>query len=254
MSDAAYVILLLSVALEVCLLWRLSRRQLWRRYIYFLSYVLYQLIVMDFLLFGVWRLAPALYRDFYWNAETLSAALRFLLVWEIFRHTFPRGSTLNRIASNAMALLSLGLGLFSVCVLWGFQAYSHFHSPYPALERGFGLAQALLTLGILFLARYYGVAFGRNLWGIAVGFGAYVSISTVNFAAIDLYHSFLPYWQVLVPLSFTGMLAVWTWAVWTYGPNPTPAVADEREQAVELGWWMERWARTLSTVRKVMHS
>jgi len=253
-TTTSYTIFLTGVALEVCILWRLSRRQQWRQYFYFLFYVLYDFIVLDLILFGVWRFAPSLYRGFYWGSETISAALRFLVIWEVFRHTFPKGSALQQIASKGIGLVSLGLGLFSVSVFWSLDAYSRLHSPYAALERGFGFSQAVLILGILLMARYYGVQFGRNMWGVALGFGTYVSICVVNFAVIDLQHSFLPYWQALVPLSFNAMLAVWTWAVWTYAPNPPIVTANTAEQAAQLGWWTDHWNRMLSTVRRVVHS
>ena len=252
MSLTSSVILLLSIGLEVSLLWCLFRRHLWRHYSYFCGYVVYNLIVQDFFLFGVWSLAPRFYRVVYWQTETVSVALRFLVLWEVFRHTFPVGFLTKRMTSKWITVGSLGLGLLSA--IWTLASYRAVPSPYYALERGLGFPQAVLTLGILLLARYYHVPLGRNIWWIAVGFGGYVSISTVNFAVFDLYHSFLPYWQVLVPLSFNAMLAVWIWAVWDYAPNPPIAVADAAEQAAELDWWRERWKGTLSSVRKVVRS
>lgn len=154
------------------------------------------------------------------------------------------------MASTWTTVGSLGLG--SLAAFWTFASYRAVPSPYYALERGLGFPQAVLTLGILLLAGYYQVQIGRNIWGMAVGFGGYVSVSTVNFALFDLYHSFLPYWQVLVPLSFNAMLAVWIWAVWDYAPNPPIVVADAAEQAMALRWWWERWKGTLSNARKVV--
>lgn len=254
LSFSAYAALVVSLALEICLLACLVRRHLWRRYFSFFLYVLYELMIMDFFLLGVWTLAPQLYRGFYWNVESISVVSRFLVLWEIFRQTFPRGFTLSRLASRAVGIFSLGLWLFSVCVAWSVQAYSRFHSPYPALERGIGLAQALLTLAILLLARYYGIRLGRNVWGMAVGFGAYVSATSVSFVVIDLYRSFVPSWQLLAPLSFDFMLAVWAWALWTDSPNPKIAFANPAQRVAALRWWEEWWGRTLSTLRKVMQS
>ena len=108
------------------------------------------------------------------------------------------------------------------------------------------------------VARYYGVQLGRNLWGIAVAFGAYASVMTMNNAMVDLGHWFVPYWRLLSPLSFVAMLGMWTWAVWVYAPNPAFAVEQEAEQLSDqlsdMGQWTESWNQTVATARRVKHS
>ena len=94
------------------------------------------------------------------------------------------------MVSKGFGVIALGLILFSVGILWSYQTYSMVHSAYPAMARSFGFAQAIMILGILLAARYYGLELGRNLRGIAVGFGAWISVSTANNSLIDLRHSF----------------------------------------------------------------
>jgi len=120
------------------------------------------------------------------------------------------------------------------------------------LDRSFGFAQSIFILIILLTARYYGVQMGRNLWGIAVGFGAWISISTVNYALFDLTGSFFPYWQFLRPLSFVGLLAVWTWALWDKSPGPY--LADRLVPAAALDAWTQSWNRTQDSLRRVKPS
>lgn len=253
-STASYIVWLSGIGVEVCLLCRLFRRQLWRQHSGLFVYVAYNLIVIDIASMAIWRFIPSLDRSFYWKSETLSMALRFLVIWDIFRNAFPKGSTLKKIASEGVAVLAPGLVIICVCTFWSFEAYTKFHSVYPALERSFGFAQAVLVMGFLLMARYYALSLGRTLWGITVGFGAYVSISTANFALLDLRHSFLPYWQVVSPLSFLAMLGMWTWSVWVYAPNPPIAADDAAERHAGLSWWLESWDWAISTVRKVLHS
>jgi hypothetical protein len=200
------------------------------------------------------RFFPALYHDAYWGSESISFALRFLVIWEVFRHTFPRGTVLNRIVSKGLGITGLLLGVFCVSSFWGVETYNTFHSVYPAIERSFGFAQAVLVLGLLMAARYYGVQPGRNIWGIAVAFGAFASILTMNNAMVDLSRWYVPYWRLLSPLSFVAMLGMWVWAVWTYAPNPAIASEEEAKQLAELGQWTESWNQTIATTRRVKHS
>jgi hypothetical protein len=147
-----------------------------------------------------------------------------------------------------------GLFIFSVGTLsavWSYKAHATFHALYPALDRSFGLAQSAFILGILVIAKSYGIQLGRNLWGIAVGFGAWISLSTLNNALIDLTHSFYPILQFIRPLSFVGLLGSWMWALWEV--SPIPQVADVPVTTAELDAWTENWNRTQSSWKRVKH-
>jgi len=191
------------------------------------------------------------FRDLFWQSESIIMALRFLVIWEVYRHTFPKGIAWTGSASKGFLIAGAGFLIMPIVIFWSFESYNTSFSFYLALERGFGYAQAVLVLAILFAARYCGIELGRNLWGIAVAFGTQLSISTANDAMIDLRHSYLPYWQILSPVAFIAMLSVWIWAVWVYAPNPPIAMVTTADQIPELGLWEENWNRTISTVRRI---
>ena len=107
----------------------------------------------------------------------------------------------------------------------------------------------MFVLSILLIGRRYGVYLGRNLWGISVGFGAWMSLSTVNYALFDLTGSFFPYWQFVRTLSFIGLLVVWLWALWS--PSQSPYIADTPLPDEILNTWTQNWNRTFDSVRKV---
>jgi len=153
--------------------------------------------------------------------------------------------------SRRFAVVVLGLAILAVGSFWSYATYPRSYSIHAALDRSLGFAQAVMILGMLFAARYYGIQLGRNVWGIAIALGSYASISTANNALIDLVHSFLPYWRVLSPLSFVGMLGVWTWAVWAEARNPALVAMPVSDLDAEFGHWVEGWKRTTSTVRRV---
>ncbi len=145
-------------------------------------------------------------------------------------------------------MIALGLLVLACGTFWGYQNYSGLRSLHLALDRSFGFVQAIMILGTLALARYYGVRFGRNIRGIAFAFGGWASISTANNAMVDLTSAFRPYGDYLRPLSFVFMLVVWVWALLVYEPNP-PIMESE---PVELNQWTEDWNRTISTARTII--
>ncbi len=242
-----------GVALQCVLLWRLGRGRMWRIYGGFSLFALWLLLRSLALYTAQALLSRAEYRAVYWQTDIIDLILRFLLVWEVFRHTFPKASGLHKIVSKGFTVAAFGLVIFSVGAVWSYEAYSRFHSVYPAIERSFGFAQAVMILGLLLTARYYGVQLGRNVRGIAVAFGAWSSLSTANNAMIDLRHSFLPYWQFLLPVSCVAMFALWIWAVWVYEPNPAIAALDATDLSSDLDKWTEDWDQANLRVRRVIH-
>ena len=252
MPLASYLIFFLGVFLEAVLLWRLLRDKLWKRYPFFSFYVAY-VVCQSLSVFAILRLVPGAYAAWFWGTGIVHLCLRFLVIWEVFRHTFPKPSPLRRLVSRQLTLATLALITVLTGMLWAIETYGKSHSVYLAMERSFGFVQAVLILAILIVARYYHLPIGRNIWGIAVAFGMYSSLSTAVSAFVDLMHSYFPYWQLLAPLSFVAMLGMWTWAVWVYAPNEAAAGGEMLDPANDLRRWTEDWGRTVSTVRKVMH-
>jgi hypothetical protein len=140
--------------------------------------------------------------------------------------------------------------LASVTV-WSYHSYWSDRS-VAAVERSFSLMQALLIVGMLFAASYYGVPLGRHAHGIAMGFGIWASLATANYAIYDTMPSFLPYWQVVRPLSFVALLGFWTFVFWKDAPELR--LAEHSVPASELSAWTEEWNRVLSLVRRIKSS
>lgn len=244
------VIGILSPALEVCLLWRLVRVEMRGRYPFLFAYITYCFLGMDLTLYVVRRALPNLYARLYWELEGVCLLLGFCVVLEIYRQTFARATFANQLRPGAGWLRGFWIALFALSWIG---SYSSFRSIYLAMECSLGFAQAALVLAQLLAAKHLGLPMGRNAWGMAVGFGAYSSIDVLHFALFDMDRFLLPYIRVVVPMSFVAMLAVWTWALWNYAPNPS--VAGERAGAEneDLIWWTGQWERASSEVRKVVN-
>ncbi len=246
----------LGPILELWVLVLLLREGMWREYTSFLLYVFWvflgnSVILAAYLYFPSAypeAQAASLYGSWYWHSDSIDVVLRFLVIWEVFHQTFPKGSGLNKSLSKGLGIISFILLVLACATFWGYQNYASLRSIHLALDRTFDFVQAVMILGTLLMARYYGVKCGRNIRGIALGFGAWVSLSTANNAMADLTRSFLPYWYYLRPWSFGFMLASWIWALWVYEPNP-PIMESK---ITDLDRWTEDWNRTVSAARTII--
>jgi hypothetical protein len=241
-----------AIRLEFVTVLLLLRKRLWREYSFFFAYAIWLLIgnsaiLFTFLHFPIDRF-PGVYPTVYWNIDSIDVVLRFVVVWEVFHQVFPKSSGLNKTLSKGLGTVALGLLVFGCGSFLVYQNYTGPRSIHLALDRSFGFVQAVMILGTLLVARYYGVKCGRNIRGIALAFGAWVSISTATNAMADLASSFVTYWYYLRPLSFVAMITVWIWALWVYEPNP-PIMESE---SLELERWSEDWNRTISTARTII--
>jgi hypothetical protein len=254
----SFIICIAAVLLELTAFLLLLRKNLWREYSSFFVYAIWLLVANTAILVTDLCFRPA-YTTVYWYIDSVDIALRLLVVWEVFRQMFPGGSGLNRSLSKGLRNVAFGLLLLACFTFWGYQHYPGLPTDFAdrvravhlALDRSFGFVQALMILGTLIVARYYGLRFGRNVRGIALGFGAWASISTADNALVamaNVSNSLRVLFSYMRPLSFVFMLVVWIWALWVYEPNP-PIVESE---PAELDQWTEEWNRTISTARTII--
>lgn len=243
----SFAICITAVALEVCAVLLLLRKSLWREYPFFFVYAIWVLGANSTILVTDLFFRHS-YSIVYWHIDGIDVVLRLLVVWEVFRQTFPRNSGLNRSFSKGLGIIALGLLGVACATFLDYGNYGGLRPLHLALERSFGFVQALMILGTLAMARYYGVSCGRNIRGIALAFGAWTSISTANSALLDLNVSFRPYGDYLRPISFVAMLVVWVWALSVYEPNPP----IRESEGLELNQWIEDWNRTISTARTII--
>src|SRR5207245_5795606 len=81
---------------------------------------------------------PDIYASLSWRDYTIDVIVRFLVIWEVFRQTFPRSSWLNKSLSRGLGIIAFGLLLFGCALFWGYQNYSGIRSLHLALDRTFG--------------------------------------------------------------------------------------------------------------------
>jgi hypothetical protein len=197
----SYYIFFSGLALEAILAYRLVGERLWRHYPLFTLYLAY-VIAQSLIGFAILQGAPNSYPVWFWRSGIVHICLRFLVIWEVFRQTFPKTSPLRALVSRQSTVGALALVTVLTGMLWAIQTYGKSHSVYLAMERSFGFVQAMLILAVLTLARYYRLPVGRNIWGIAVAFGMYSSVSTAASGLVDLMRSSFPVLVFPEPVQF----------------------------------------------------
>ncbi len=245
MAPMEYSLPGLGLLLELVILWRCAQARLWQQYPFFYVYLGY-IFARTIAIFVVTQFQFPAYAVAYWLTAAAADLLRFLVAWEVFRQSFAFAVAARRIVGQVLFLLLIVL---TAVLFLGTKSPGLFFADF---ERKSSFIQATMVVVTLALARYYSLPLGRNIWGMALGLGMYVSMAIVNFAALELVKSFFPYWRFIRPLSFIGMLGVWAWALWSYAPNPRPATAALEVYERGLAHWAQAWSDVRAALRKAV--
>lgn len=215
----AYFFWLVVIALEVALVVHILRLRLVRRYPYFFGYLLV-VCMSDLSRWVSYHHGSEYYPWVYWISESLTILVGFLLVWEIFRHTFSAFPAIRQAASwFGLILVVFALVANGLLVLSGVARWDH-----PLLQAGrwLRLLQGAFLAAIIATARHYLLPLGRNIAGLAIGFGLFVSLAVVNFISLAMGNIDLSQFSHLYAGTYILALIIWYRSFWVYAPNPAP--------------------------------
>jgi hypothetical protein len=100
-------------------------------------------------------------------------------------------------------------------------------------EREFRIVQTFLLLGLVMLLAYYAIPVGRNLKGIILGYGVFLSMNLVQLTLRDfLGDRFQNWWLYIQPVSYIIVLLIWCKALWIFASRPDLG----RETRIELDY------------------
>lgn len=219
---------LIGLVLELALLFRGVTQGLLRRYPIFYSYVTF-VFINDILFFAL-RHSQRAYLYYYWIAEFVGLVLGCLVFFEFYRvalRTYPGTALMARAFLAVLFLLALTKTVASTVSVpaWWWNAR-------PAEVEGMlRVCQILAILSLMALLLFYSIPVGRNLRGILLGYGLFVTWSVVCLAlvAAGLAKS-NTLWSNTFQLSYLISLFVWSSHLWSYQPNPIPDPAIPLEQ------------------------
>ncbi len=217
----------------VCLL---LARAIRGRYLlrYGVFYVYLSWVLLDSLIsFYLYVSRPWAYETYYWNAQFLSVALGYGVIWEIYTQVLADYPGVARLGRSA--LLAIFVLLVSKTLAQTISGQIGSPAEVPAiLERDFRTVQGLLLLILVVLVAYYAIPVGRNLKGMIVGYGLFVAVSIASLALrAELGRIFQSWWQYLQPAAYDGALLTWCISLWSYQPNPRAEVGIGIERDYE---------------------
>ncbi len=187
-----YVLWCASPLLQFGVLVAMYRRGLHREYPYFFNYTLLQ-VLSEPILFVIQRHSDSMYYWGYWVSIALSALISFAVLQEIFHDAFRPYEALRDLSVilfrwSALVVLLVG-------VMWAITA-SHssqldaITSGILLVKRSVSLMQCGLVFFLLLFSEYLGISRRHVLFGIALGFGIFASISMLVAAAMS-HHTFV---------------------------------------------------------------
>lgn len=199
-----YVLWCAGPIMQLGVLVAMYRRGLHRDYPYFFNYTLLQ-VVSEPILFVIQRHSYALYYWGYWVSIALSALISFAVLQEIFHDAFRPYEALRDLSVilfrwSALVVLLIG-------VMWAITA-----SPSSRLDtitdgivlvqRSVRLMQCGLVFFLLLFSEYLGISRRHVLFGIALGFGIFASVSMLVAAAVA--HGTFVHVSVLRPITMAA--------------------------------------------------
>ncbi|MFZ0520764.1 MAG: hypothetical protein WAN14_00565 [Candidatus Acidiferrales bacterium] len=211
-----------GLVVEFLILIRAVRSRMVTKFPYFYSYVFCVFCVSLGLYIGD-ALRPGFYDHWYWPTQFATLVAGCGVALDVVRHAFGFYPGAERVAW----LACLGIFGATFCYVGLKSAKLAEMTPLAVtveLERDLRVIEALLLVTILAIVFYYGIALGRNLVGVIVGFGTYVGVSLVTLAVrAFLGPRFNAIWVILQSGAYLFSLAVWMIALWSYSPQPVPA-------------------------------
>jgi len=220
-------------AIEALILARSIKGKLYEKYPAFYFY-LSTVLLIELLRFAAYTFQPSLHRLLYWYTEYLVAIIGYGVILEIYKHALKSSHGAGRIAR----IFLLGLLATVMLKVTANALANPVWSPATTLaelERDLRVVQALLLLVIVALLAYYRVPVGRNLKGIAFGYGLYVcaSVMSLAFGSLPAF-ALRPEWRYVQRIAYLAALFIWGSALWSYQPIPHPEIESEIERNYKI--------------------
>jgi len=239
----------LGNATEAFILARSMKGKLYEKYPAFYFY-LSAVLLIELLRFATYIFQPSLYQTFYWFSEFLAATVGYAVILEIYKHALKSSPGAARIARTFLLVVLVAVILKVMANALSSRAWSP-AATSAELERDLRTVQALLLFGIVALLAYYRIPVGRNLKGIAFGYGFYVCASVMSLAFGSLPgYELRPEWRHVQPLAYLAALFIWGCTLLSYQPSPESETESEIER--DYRFLAEETKRVLSRARSFL--
>jgi hypothetical protein len=217
-----------TAALEVVLLVRGVRGDWAPRYRIFYGYILF-VLAQSSLRFVVYHSNPLLYPYIYWLTEFLAVLIGCGVTFEIYRVGLSAFPGTARMARNVLGIVFV---LATTKALVDAPNYPRWWPMVTStkLELALRVVQAASIGMLVLLFLVYKVPFGKNLRGIVLGYGLFVSLSVIQFAFISVQgERLIAFWSSVQSLAYLLVLGIWVTHLWSYRKELEPGASVRLE-------------------------
>ncbi|MGC1106887.1 MAG: hypothetical protein WA876_10135, partial [Candidatus Acidiferrales bacterium] len=212
------------IALEILLLVRAMRANLFKKFPLFYSYIIWVLAV-DLLSTPIYMHHPSLYVSFYWVAEFLLATISYGVLMEIYNRSLKNYPGVARFFRILLLIMFLGIATKVGVGLFG-NSHLSFARAVADLEGNLRQLQAALLSCLLLLFVYYKISIGRNLRGLVLGYSLFIGadVITLTFIAHPT-TGFAPLMRKVEPLLYAVSLMIWSLTLWASSPETVTGIS-----------------------------
>jgi hypothetical protein len=216
------IIWCVGIVVEALLLYRGVRAKLVQRYPNFYIYAL-SLFLADGVLFLFYYARPALYMRWTWYAGFMVLFLGCGVILEVFRQVLSSYAGAEKLARLVSSAVFGAIVCFAIVYpIWSPKS-SVAQALYIVVQRDFLFTQALILLVLLQVISYYGIAMGRNLKGMVLGYGQCIGVTLITLAVRAYVGAgFQEVASMIQQLSYLAALTIWLMNLWSYCANPVP--------------------------------
>ena len=207
----------LSIAFELALLTR-GFAGLVRKYPLFYVYI-GCVLAKDLACLVCYTFAPNLYAKIFWPTELITIVASFGVIIEIFRGSVRHNPGIVRLTQTFL-VIAFGLTTFYVSVDLLQRGLTSIYHAIAELGRDLRLLEGTLLIVLLWLFVRYGIAFGRNLLGLIVGYSFWIGINLMDFAFFYTGNGSSVFLRSLVPACYMITLAIWCSTLWAVQTEP----------------------------------
>jgi hypothetical protein len=222
-----------AIALETVVLYRGVRAALLRKYPLFYAYVACVFLI-ELLRFSCHEFAPNFYQAFYWHTELVTIVTSYAVILEIFRGSLRRNPAVARLARTLLLVVFVLTGTYVASdMLHG--GFASLPGITAELSRDLRYVEGALLLVMLWLFGRYRISFGRNLFGLAIGYSLLVGLDVIDLAFLFLPgNEFSIGLRKSLPITYLITLGIWCASLWSSRPQPLPPTenAIDRDYAL----------------------
>ncbi len=220
------------------------RRNLRREYPMFFNYNVFQ-VVSHLAMFVLWKYCSYnAYYTGYWTNSALGIFLGFAVIREIFLVSFKPYEALREFGEMIFSWCLLLLVIIALLTAF-MQNDASSGRLYVALstgERSIRILQCGLVFFIFMFSRYLGISHKHQLFGMAVGFGAFACIEMTTIL-LQKQYTLISYITMRITISATYSLCTALWLGYMLAPIPA--------RRTEVLPQSERWNIALSNMMNV---